>query len=76
MIAYLLRRVGYALPIMAGVALVCFALVHLAPGDPLVSILPPDASADLAAQMRKAVYGFDRSLPRAVCQLGLACAAG
>jgi hypothetical protein len=26
---------------------VCFALVHLAPGDPLVSILPPDASEDL-----------------------------
>jgi peptide/nickel transport system permease protein len=62
MFAYLLRRVGYALPIMAGVALVCFALVHLAPGDPLVSILPPDASADLAAQMRT-LYGFDRSYP-------------
>lgn len=62
MLAYLLRRIGYALPIMVGVALVCFALVHLAPGDPLVSILPPDASADLAAQM-KALYGFDRSYP-------------
>jgi peptide/nickel transport system permease protein len=62
MFAYLLRRVGYALPIMAGVALVCFALVHLAPGDPLVSILPADASAEMAAQMR-ALYGFDRSLP-------------
>jgi peptide/nickel transport system permease protein len=62
MLAYLLRRIGYALPIMAGVALVCFALVHLAPGDPLVSILPPDASAEMAAEM-KALYGFDRSLP-------------
>ena len=51
MLAYLLRRIGYALPIMAGVALVCFALVHLAPGDPLVAILPPDASAELAAQL-------------------------
>jgi peptide/nickel transport system permease protein len=62
MLAYLLRRIGYALPIMAGVALVCFALVHLAPGDPLVSILPPDASAELAKQMRT-LYGFDRSYP-------------
>jgi len=62
MLAYLLRRIGYALPIMAGVALVCFALVHLAPGDPLVSILPPDASAELANQMRT-LYGFDRSYP-------------
>jgi len=45
---------------MLGVALVCFALVHLAPGDPLVSVLPPDASAELAARIRQ-LYGFDRS---------------
>ncbi len=62
MIAFLLRRLLYTLPIMAGVALVCFALVHLAPGDPLVSVLPPDASAELQAQLRT-LYGFDRSLP-------------
>lgn len=62
MIAYLLRRILYTLPIMAGVALVCFALVHLAPGDPLVSVLPPDASAELQQQLRT-LYGFDRSLP-------------
>ncbi len=47
---------------MLGVALVCFALVHLAPGDPLVSVLPPDASAELAARIRS-LYGFDRSYP-------------
>ncbi len=62
MFAYLIRRIAYALPIMLGVALVCFALVHLAPGDPLVSILPPDASQELAEQMRE-LYGFNRSYP-------------
>ena len=62
MIAFLLRRLVYTLPIMGGVALVCFALVHLAPGDPLVSVLPPDASAELQQQLRT-LYGFDRSLP-------------
>ena len=62
MFAYLIRRITYALPIMLGVALVCFALVHLAPGDPLVSILPADASQELAAQMRE-LYGFNRSYP-------------
>jgi peptide/nickel transport system permease protein len=62
MIGFLLRRLLYTLPIMGGVALVCFALVHLAPGDPLVSILPPDASADLQKQLRT-LYGFDRSYP-------------
>jgi peptide/nickel transport system permease protein len=39
-----------------------FILVHIAPGDPLISVLPPDASQALAEQMRKA-YGFDRPLP-------------
>ena len=62
MLSYLLRRLLYTLPIMLGVALVCFALVHLAPGDPLVSILPPDASVELQNQLRT-LYGFDRSLP-------------
>jgi peptide/nickel transport system permease protein len=62
MLAYLARRVLYTLPIMLGVALVCFALVHLAPGDPLVSVLPADASADMQKQLRT-LYGFDRPLP-------------
>jgi len=62
MLAFLIRRLLYTLPIMFGVALVCFSLVHLAPGDPLVSVLPPDASADLQNQLRS-LYGFDRPLP-------------
>lgn len=62
MLNYLLRRVLYTLPIMMGVALLCFALVHIAPGDPLVSILPADASAELQAQMRE-LYGFNQPLP-------------
>jgi peptide/nickel transport system permease protein len=61
-VRYILSRFVYTLPIMLGVALVCFALVHLAPGDPLVSILPPDASAELQQQLRT-LYGFDRSYP-------------
>jgi peptide/nickel transport system permease protein len=62
MLQFLIRRIFYTLPIMLGVALVCFALVHLAPGDPLVSILPPDASQELQMQLRT-LYGFDRSYP-------------
>ncbi|TDS73826.1 ABC transporter permease [Comamonas sp. JUb58] len=62
MLAYLIRRIVYTLPIMLGVALLCFALVHIAPGDPLVSVLPADASAELQAQMRE-LYGFNRPLP-------------
>lgn len=62
MLTFLLRRVLYTLPIMLGVALVCFALVHLSPGDPLVSILPPDASVELQRQLIE-LYGFNRSYP-------------
>ena len=62
MLTFLFRRVVYTLPIMLGVALVCFALVHLSPGDPLVSILPPDASQELQAQLIE-LYGFNRSYP-------------
>lgn len=62
MFGFLLRRLIYTLPIMLGVALVCFALVHLSPGDPLVSILPPDASQELQAQLIE-LYGFNRSYP-------------
>jgi peptide/nickel transport system permease protein len=61
-LAYVLRRIVYVIPIVLSVALVCFLLVHITPGDPLVAVLPADASQELAAQMR-AAYGFDRPLP-------------
>ncbi len=59
MILYATKRVLLTLPIMLGVTIVCFALVHLAPGDPLISVLPPDASQSIKEQMM-ALYGFDR----------------
>jgi peptide/nickel transport system permease protein len=62
MIAFIVKRLVLVIPVVFAVALVCFLLVHIAPGDPLVSVLPPDASADLAEQMRRA-YGFDQPLP-------------
>ncbi len=62
MLSYLARRILYALPIMLGVAFLCFMLVHISPGDPLVSILPPDASIELQKQLME-LYGFNRSYP-------------
>ena len=62
MFVYILRRIVYVIPIVISVALVCFLLVHITPGDPLVAILPADASQELANQLRVA-YGFDRPLP-------------
>ena len=62
MLVYIVRRIVYVIPIVISVALVCFLLVHITPGDPLVAILPADASQELANQLRIA-YGFDRPLP-------------
>ncbi|WP_022721669.1 ABC transporter permease [Rhodopseudomonas sp. B29] len=62
MLSYIARRLVYVIPIVLSVALVCFMLVHITPGDPLVAVLPADASQELAAQLR-AAYGFDRPLP-------------
>jgi peptide/nickel transport system permease protein len=62
MLGYIAKRLVLVLPVVFSVALVCFLLVHIAPGDPLASVLPPDASAELAEQMREA-YGFDQPLP-------------
>ena len=62
MFAYVARRIVYVIPVVISVALVCFLLVHITPGDPLVAILPADASQELANQLRIA-YGFDRPLP-------------
>lgn len=62
MLIYLMRRVLYAIPIMFGVSLLCFMLLHLAPGDPLAAVLPADASEALRAQLIQ-LYGFDKPLP-------------
>ncbi len=62
MLVYIARRIVYVIPIVISVALVCFLLVHITPGDPLVAVLPADASQELAQQLRIA-YGFDRPLP-------------
>ncbi len=62
MLTYIAKRLLHTLPVAFGVSIVCFLLVHIAPGDPLTSVLPPDASAQLQAEMRK-IYGFDRPLP-------------
>ena len=55
-------RLVYALPIAFGVGLVCFMLVYLAPGDPLQTVLPPDANAEMIEIVKRA-YGFDKPLP-------------
>lgn len=62
MLGYILRRILFAIPIAIGVSIVCFSLVYLAPGDPLQTVLPADATAETIAIVKHA-YGFDRPIP-------------
>ncbi|CAK9883803.1 MAG: Glutathione transport system permease protein GsiC [Candidatus Erwinia impunctatus] len=62
MVNMLLYRMLLAIPTLLGVALFCFMLVQIAPGDPLVSVMPPDASEALRQTLLQA-YGFDKPLP-------------
>jgi peptide/nickel transport system permease protein len=59
---YIARRILYAIPIAIGVTIFCFALVFLAPGNPVQMLLPPDATQETIDLIMK-TYGFDRPLP-------------
>ena len=62
MLLYALRRLIYLVPVAFGVSLLVFALVHLAPGDPISAIVPPDASKEVVDKLKE-YYGFDKPLP-------------
>ena len=62
MLLYIIKRLVTVTPVAFGVSVVCFLLVHLAPGDPLSAVLPADATQATIDEMR-AAYGFDKPLP-------------
>lgn len=61
MIRFLLRRVLATIPVLLGVATLVFLLIHLVPGDPVVSMLGEGASGEQVAELR-ARLGLDRPL--------------
>ncbi len=64
MLAYALRRLLLAMPLLLGITFVSFAVIHLAPGDP-VELQTGDMSMQQSAQayqeLRK-LYGLDQPL--------------
>ena len=59
---YALRRIALAVPIAIGVTVICYGLVFLAPGDPVQTMLPPDASQEDVIALKR-MYGFDKPIP-------------
>ena len=61
MLRFLVRRILLTIPVLLGVATLVFSLIHLIPGDPVVSMLgdgaPPEAVVELRSRL-----GLDRPL--------------
>ena len=76
MLRYIGRRLGQAAVIVAIVAAITFALIHLAPGDPFSALLDnPNVSEKVRATLR-AEYGLDRPLIEQFLRYGNALAHG
>ena len=59
--AFLVRRVLLALPILFIVSVLCFSMINLIPGDPATVILGPEASEQAKEQMRERL-GLDKPI--------------
>jgi len=62
MATYVLRRIIQSIPILFGISLLIFLIVHLAPGSPVDRFRSPRVSAEQLATIIK-LYGLDKSLP-------------
>ncbi|MBI1736939.1 MAG: ABC transporter permease, partial [Candidatus Rokubacteria bacterium] len=58
---FILRRVLVTVPVLLGVSLLAFAIMHVVPGDPVRLIAGPDAPEDVVDRIR-AELGLDRPL--------------
>ena len=65
MLAYLIRRVLLAVPVMFVVAAGVFLLLYLTPGDPVSVILGPDATPQQVTELRQRL-GLDQPVPMQV----------
>ena len=60
---YVGRRVLLSIPVLVGVTLVVFLLIHLVPGDPAETALGPRATPSAVRALDRA-WGLDRPLPQ------------
>jgi len=59
---YVARRLLHLVPVVLGVTILCFFLIHLVPGDPARTILGNQATDQRVALLRHE-WGLDRPLP-------------
>src|SRR5690606_29853308 len=61
MIAYLVRRVVGAIPLLLGILTLIFFIINLAPGDPTARYFHPNVAPEVIEQMRRNL-GLDQPL--------------
>jgi peptide/nickel transport system permease protein len=61
MLQFIIRRIVQMIPILIGVSLLTFAMVHLMPGNIADNMIPPGAPAQLKAEIER-IYGLDKPL--------------
>ena len=57
-----LQRLIQLIPVLFGVSVITFSIIHLAPGDPVLLLVPSDATMEEIQQVRHGL-GLDRPLP-------------
>jgi len=67
MLRYFRKRLFLLIPVLLGVSLLVFVIVHLAPGDPALTLLGPNATQEELVELRTQL-GLDKPL---VLQYGL-----
>jgi peptide/nickel transport system permease protein len=64
MAAYLLKRIAMLFPLLLGITLITFTVIHLAPGEPveMQTAMSPKITAETRQRLRE-FYGLDKPLP-------------
>lgn len=63
MLAYLVKRILLMIPLLLGITIVSFAVIHLAPGKPtdIATMMNPKVSLEARARLEE-LYGLDKPL--------------
>lgn len=61
MFRYIIKRILFMIPLLLGITIICFSVMHLAPGSPtdLQTEMNPKASAEMKERLR-ALYELDK----------------
>src|SRR5690625_1459449 len=62
MVSYIVRRTLMAIPILLGISILTFSIMHLAPGSPSSMLLSPDIKPEVRIQFEER-YGLNDPIP-------------